>query len=128
MILFLLIFFLIRTVFQVFEANNKVISLFALVPLDEIQNLQRNCEEYKKQYVESKEIVLLNESEENSPRNNNYNGHGGGGQGKKQQQAKFDEFNNEDFQQGGERSLDVKRPFGLSNNNTQRQTDRPLLG
>jgi hypothetical protein len=38
-ILVFLILFLIRTVFQVFEANNKVISLFALVPIDEIQNL-----------------------------------------------------------------------------------------
>lgn len=35
-VLVFLILFLIKTVFQVFEANNKVISLFALVPLDEI--------------------------------------------------------------------------------------------
>lgn len=62
-VLVFLILFLIKTVFQVFEANNKVISLFALVPLDEIQNLQKNCEDYKKKFVESKEIVVQNKSE-----------------------------------------------------------------
>ena len=71
MILLLLIAALIRTVFKVFEANNKVISLFALVPFEEIQALQRNCEDYKAKYIESREAVVVNNEENRLDKSNN---------------------------------------------------------